>query len=136
MKWFIPGVSWSGSVLHRAEVIPSPCTPPLPPGSELWGRRSPHSPSHGRMPSSPARDGTVLPCSSTHQQCPRCMPLEDRHCKITGDCSFLKCRFSVLYYLPIPFICLEFCHTDIRNTKRLITVTFRYPKIRKKKEKK
>lgn len=111
VKWFIPGVSWSGSVLHWAEVIPSPCTPPLPSGSELWGRRSPHSPSHGKMPSSPTRDGTVLPISLTHQQWPRCMPLEDRHYKTTGDCSGFGMSKVV-----------------IRNAKLLIMVTFGYKK--------
>lgn len=39
-----------------------------------------HSPSHGKVPSSLAREGTGVPSSSTHQQWPRCMPLEERHC--------------------------------------------------------
>ncbi len=47
VKWFIPGVSWSGSVLHRAEVIPLP-VPSSSSSSELWGHRSPHSPSQGK----------------------------------------------------------------------------------------
>lgn len=38
-----------------------------------------HSPSQGKVPSSSVGDGRVMPNSSTHQQWPRCMPLEDRH---------------------------------------------------------
>ncbi len=77
--------------------------------AQLWGRHSPHSPSHGKVPSSPARDGTVLPISLTHQQWPRCMPLEDRHYKTTGDCSGFGTSKVV-----------------IRNAKSLIMVSFRY----------
>ncbi|PWA24311.1 hypothetical protein CCH79_00018700, partial [Gambusia affinis] len=56
-----------------------PPPPPPSPGSEQSGRRVSHSPSHGKVPSSLAREGTGAPSSSTHQQWPRCMPLEERH---------------------------------------------------------
>lgn len=39
----------------------------------------PHSPSHGKVSSSLVCDGTGVPSSSTHQQWPRCMPLEEWH---------------------------------------------------------
>lgn len=47
-------------------------------------RAPPHSSSHGKVPSSPAWAGRAVPNSSTHQQWPRCMPLEDWHWGTTG----------------------------------------------------
>lgn len=84
----------SRQCLAHAKATLSPCAPappppspppppppsPLPPGSEQSDRLMPHSPSHGKVPSSLAREGTGVPSSSTHQQWPRCMPLEERHC--------------------------------------------------------
>lgn len=82
----------SRQCLAQAKATPSPRAPappppppppppsPPPPGWEQSDRHVPHSPSHGMVPSSLAREGTGVPSSSTHQQWPRCMPLEERHC--------------------------------------------------------
>ncbi|KAK6308393.1 hypothetical protein J4Q44_G00216640 [Coregonus suidteri] len=51
-------------------------------GSKLWDRDLPQSPSHGKVPSSLAPEGKAVPSSSTHQQRPRCIPLEERHCVV------------------------------------------------------
>lgn len=85
---FYPCNVLSRQCLAHAEATLSPNAPPPPPlhrpGSEQMCRLTPHSPSHGKVPSSLACDGTGLPSSSTHQQWPRCIPLEERHW-VRGD---------------------------------------------------
>lgn len=76
--------SHSLSVCAPAPPPSPPPPPPLPLGWEQSDKLASHSPSHGKVPSSLAREGTGTPSSSTHQQWPRCMPLEERHWWIGG----------------------------------------------------